>query len=139
MSALEECYYISEKYVKGKYSKEVIKTRLKRIKELNISNPHQSRPKSPEETFTKSLVYLAKEGLNSSPKSVFELQSEINEMSDCAEKNYLLALLELRAGRNDSGCANANKYLTKAISQSPNDPRIRMLATILESVYEAKL
>ena len=92
------------------------------------------KPFSEEEMFGDILLALSEETIGGVISSVFSKQAEVNAMPESAEKNYILALLALRSGMNDEGRIAAIDYLIKAHEDSPNDPRIRTLMLILQSV-----
>lgn len=49
-----------------------------------------------------------------------------------AEKEYILALLALRNGTNETQRFKALKHIRTALSDSPNDPRYIALAAVLQ-------
>lgn len=134
MNILEECYSISEKYATNTDAKELLHERLIGSQKCKSKNPIESIPFSDEVTFDKALLLLSSESIYDNKTGTFSLQAEINSMSDCAEKNYLLALLALRSRMDDEGRIEAINYLNAAHNYSPNDPRIRTLELILQSI-----
>lgn len=134
MNILEECYSISERNVRSEIAKDLIHSRLVKSKKVTQNNPIAGKPFSNEEAFADALLALSNETINETSSSVFSKQAEVNAMVESAEKNYLLALLALRSGMNDEGRIAAIEYLLKAHNDSPNDPRIRTLMLILQSL-----
>ena len=134
MSIIEECYSLSIKSVNNEIAKNLISDRLRNSKKIEKNIQYQSKPDSVQEKFTLALLELSSESIGGSPSGFFSKQSDVNDMEECAEKNYLLALLALRSEMNEEGRIQAGKYLDRALAQSPNDPRIRTLALILQSI-----
>ena len=134
MNVLEECYSLSEKNVKNEVAKDLIHSRLVRSEVIKLNNPIAEKPFSNEEIFNHVLLALSDETIDSKANNVFLRQAEVNAMMASAEKNYILALLALRSGMNDEGRIAAIDYLIKAHDDSPNDPRIRTLMLILQSL-----
>lgn len=134
MAILEECYSLSINYIDDDTAKMLIRDRLNNSRKLKQCNQYQNKPNSIQETFTSALLALSEESISNLTLDVFSKQSNVNDMEECAEKNYLLALLTLRSGMDDEGRIEATKYLEKAHNQSPNDPRIRTLELILQSI-----
>ena len=134
MNILEECYSISEQNVSSEIAKDLIHSRLVKSKTTTQNNPIAEKPFSNEEVFGDALLALSNETINEVSGNVFSKQADVNAMQESAEKNYLLALLALRSGMNDEGKVSAIEYLLKAHNDSPNDPRIRTLMLILQSL-----
>ena len=133
MNILEECYSISERYA-SEDAKELLHERLINSRKVKQQNPINEIPFSNEVVFNDALLLLASEPIGAKSAGMFPNQMELDKMSDCAEKNYLLALLALRSGMDDEGRISAMNYLNKAHDYSPNDPRIRILESILQSI-----
>ena len=134
MNILEECYTISEKSVNSDVARDLIHSRLKSSKEMNTKNQIADKPFSSEETFGNVLLALSEEPIDRISNDVFSKQVDVNEMPEGAAKYYLQALLTLRTGMNDEGRISAIDYLIKAHNYSPNDPRIKTLMLILQSL-----
>ena len=134
MNILKECYSISERMVSNEIAKDLIHSRNKNSEKNKCDNQLDVKPFSKEEIFGDVLLALSDETIGGSISSVFSKQAEVNTMPESAEKNYILALLALRSGMNDEGRIAAINYLIKAHEESPNDPRIRTLMLILQSI-----
>ena len=134
MNILKECYLLSEKNVKSEVAKDLIHSRLVSSEKIKSKNPIDEKPFSNEEIFNNVLLALSDEAIDSTSNDVFPKLAEVNAMMESAEKNYILALLALRSGMNDKGRIAAIDYLIKAHDDSPNDPRIRTLMLILQSL-----
>lgn len=134
MNILKECYSISERMVSNENAKDLIHSRTVNSEKYKCDNQFDVKPFSEEEMFGDILLALSEETIGGVISSVFSKQAEVNAMPESAEKNYILALLALRSGMNDEGRIAAIDYLIKAHEDSPNDPRIRTLMLILQSV-----
>ena len=112
----------------------VLREKSKNIKLLDGITPQDASlnsSKSYMQSVSEVMHQLSIEGLGSATGNDFPLSHVVSSIPDCAEKNYILALLELRKGTNETQRLSALQYLSSALSEEPNDPRFRTLAQIL--------
>lgn len=131
---LKECYELAERFEPMEIPKMVLREKSKNIKLLDGITPQDasiSSSKSYMQSVSEVMHQLSMEGLGSDAVNDFSLSHVVSSIPDCAEKNYILALLELRRGTNETQRLSALQYLSSALSEEPNDPRFRTLAQIL--------
>lgn len=132
---LKECYEIAERYEPMEIPKMILREKSKNIKLLEEITPHDaslSSSKSYMQSVSEIMYELSMEGLGGETINDFPLSHVVSSIPECAEKNYILALLELRRGTNETQRLSALQYLSSALSEEPNDPRFRALAQILK-------
>lgn len=130
---LKELYLLSEQYEDSDLARDILRTKGKKIKPSNISASVCSL--SPNFTtdmqvFSSIISTLSMEGFSAS-NSHYE-PVPIASMSESAEKEYLLALLALRNGKNETQRLEALRHVSSALASEPNDPRFQALAAVLQ-------
>lgn len=131
---LKECYDISERYESVEIPKMILREKSKNIEMIKGIIPQDSSyssNKSYMQKVSEVMYELSMEGLDAATTKDFPLSYVVGSIPECAEKNYILALLELRKGTNETQRLSARQYLSSALSEEPNDPRFRALAQIL--------
>lgn len=131
---LKECYDISERFESMEIPKMILREKSKNIEMIKGITPQDSSyisNKSYMQSVSEVTYELSMEGLDTVATKDFSLSYVVSSIPECAEKNYILALLELRKGTNETHRLSALQYLSSALAEEPNDPRFRALAQIL--------
>lgn len=131
---IKECYEIAERFETMEIPKMILREKSKNIKLLEGIIPQDDSlcsSKSYMQSVSEVMYELSMEGLGGETKKDFPLSHVVSSIPECAEKNYILALLELRRGTNEMHRLSVLQYLSRALSEEPNDPRFRALTQIL--------
>lgn len=134
---LKECYDLATQFEKLGTAKDVLREKSK-----NIDIPKNYLPVQVDATYEETemqvvseAVYgLSLEGFTVSEDTGFKYTHKINNLPSSAEKEYVLALLALRTGTNETQRLDALRHISVALSYSPNDPRYIALASVLQDV-----
>lgn len=132
---LKECYELAARFAKLDTAKDVLRKKSEKLDIPMNYIPVQTDAVYPEtkmQTVSKALYELSLEGFSSSEKTTFKNAYKISGLSDSAEKEFILALLSLRNGSNETQRLEALGHISAALSYSPNDPRFIALADILQ-------
>ena len=133
---LKECYEIAERFETKEISKMILREKIK-----NIGTAYEGNSQCDSDTSTDSYMQsiseiireLSTEGLDVPTAEDFRLSHIVSSIPECAEKNYILALLELRRGTNETHRLAAIRYVESALAEELDDPRFRTLAEILKN------
>jgi len=131
---LKECYEISERFEPMENAKMILREKRGGITLTNGVVPQDMSIGSTQsfmQTVSEVTYELAMEGLDDRVNREFSQKHAVENMPDCAEKQYILALLELRNGTYETQRISALRYLKEALSKEPNDPRFIALAQVL--------
>lgn len=131
---IKECYEIAERFETMEISKMILREKSKNINLFEGITPQDvsiSSSKSYMQSVSEVMYELSMEVFGGETTKDFPLSHVVSSIPECAEKNYILALLELRRGTNETQRLSALQYLLNALSEEPNDPRFRALAQIL--------
>ncbi len=134
---LKECYDLASQYEKHDGARDILREKSKQIKIPNDYVPVQEDAVYREtemQIVTEAIYGLTLEGFAASDNSVFRYAHKINNLPSSAEKEYILALLALRGGTNETHRLEALKHITIALGYSPDDPRYLALASVLQNV-----
>lgn len=132
---LKECYELSIKFEKLDIAQEVLRKRSKRLDismnytPVQVDAPYQE---TEMQVVSKAIYELALEGITVPEKTSFKYAYKIDGLSNSAEKEFVLALLSLRNGTNETQIIDALRHISAALNYSPNDPRFITLAQILQ-------
>lgn len=132
---LKECYELALQYEKLDLAKDVLRKKTKRIDVSMNYSPVQtdvSYQESEMQVLSEALYNLSLEGFNASDDSGFQYAYKIDNLPASAEKEFILALISLRRGTNETQRLDALRHISVALSYSPNDPRFIVLADILQ-------
>lgn len=132
---LKECYELALQYEKLDLAKDVLRKKAKRIDVSMNYSPVQtdvSYQESEMQVLSEALYNLSLEGFNASDESGFQYAYKIDNLPASAEKEFILALISLRRGTNETQRLDALRHISVALSYSPNDPRFIVLADILQ-------
>lgn len=132
---LKECYTLAAQYEVNSTAQEILRSRGRKISIPHGYIPDSNNitlPYSIQQAVSNVLYALTMEDAVGMASDSFRLQHEISAMPNCGDKEYLLALLALRNGRNESQRLEALRHISLALSYSPNDPRYIALADILQ-------
>lgn len=132
---LKECYELASQFEKLDTAKEVLREKSKKLDIPMNYSPVQTDAVYQEtemQIVSEALYQLSLEGFSASEKSTFKNAHKINSLPNSAEKEYVLALLSLRNGTNESQRLDALRHISVALSFSPNDPRFITLASVLQ-------
>lgn len=132
---LKECYDLAAQFEKLDTARSVLRERSKKIDIPENYIPVQanaSYPESEMQVVSEAIYGLTLEGFAASENTGFKYAHKIDGLPDSAEKEYVLALLSLRNGTNETQRLEALRHISVALSYSPNDPRYIALADILK-------
>lgn len=132
-SLLKECYTIAAQYETNSGARDILRSRGRKITIPDGYVPdgnNLTRPYSTQQAVSNVIYALTMEGTGMASDS-FSLQHELSVMPKCGDREYLLALMELRNGKSTSERLEALRHISLALSYSPNDPRYIALAEIL--------
>lgn len=134
---LKECYELAAQYETLDSAKIILREKSKRIAIPKDYLPIQEDATYEEtemQIVSEALYGLTLEGFAASENTEFRYAHKINNLQNSAEKEYLLALLALRNGTNETQRLKALQHIMVAHSYSPNDPRYIALAHVLQDV-----
>lgn len=134
---LKECYDLAAQFERLDIARDVLREKSKKI-----DIPKNYIPVQADATYTETemqiiseaLYGLSLEGFAASENSGFRYAHKINSLPSSAEKEYVLALLALRNGTNETQRLDALRHISVALDYSPNDPRYIALASVLQDV-----
>lgn len=132
---LKECYELASQFEKLDIAKNVLRDKAKKLDIPTNYAPVQTDAVYQEtemQIVSEALYELTLEGFAASEKTGFKYAYKINNLPASAEKEYLLTLLALRNGTNETQRLDAIRHLSVALSFSPNDPRFIALAKVLQ-------
>lgn len=134
---LKECYNLATQLEKLDIAKEVLREKSQKI-DIPINYIPVQADATYQETemqvVSEAIYGLTLEGFTASENTGFKYVPKINNLPSSAEKEYLLALLALRNGTNETQRLGALRHISAALSYSPNDPRYIALASVLKDV-----
>lgn len=134
---LKECYDIALRFEQNDIARSIITEKFKGIDIPRNYIPVQleSTHKETEMQVISEILYeLSLEGLASPENRPLKSAHKINSLPSSGEKEYILALLALRSGTNESQRIDALRHITAALSYSPNDPRYVTFACVLKDI-----
>ena len=131
---LKECYELAQQYEHLDIARDIIREKRKRV---NLPNNHV--PVQPNASYTETDMQIASdvmyslslEGAGSSERNEFKNAHKVQNISNIAEREFLLALLALRKGTSETQRVEALRHLEIANSYSPNDLRYITLINII--------
>lgn len=134
---LKECYDLATLFEKLDTARDVLREKSKK---LNI--PKNYIPVQADATYQETemqivseVIYrLSLEGLAASESDGFKFAYKINNLPSSAEKEFVLALLALRNGTNETQRLDSLRHIRVALTYSPNDPRYIAFASVLQDV-----
>lgn len=134
---LKECYDLAVQYEQNVASQEILREKSKRIDFPPNYVPAQvdvSHNVTEMEVVSEALYELTHEGYSVAENTGFRRSYNINNLPNSAEKEYMLALLALSNGTQETQRLSALSHISVALSYSPNDPRFLALASVLQDV-----
>lgn len=134
---LKECYELAAQFEKLDTAKDILREKSKKIDIPKNYIPVQADAtyeESEMQIVSEAMYSLTLEGFVASESAGFKYSHKINNLSSSADKEYLLALLALRNGTNETQRLDALRHISVALSYSPNDPRYIALADVLQNV-----
>ena len=132
---LKECYDLALRFEKNDLAKEVLR---KKSKGLNIPmavspvRDAASHTESDMEILSEVMYELACESSSASGNTGFNYSYKVDSLPDSAEKEFVLTLITLRNGTDETQRLQAMRHIRAALSYSPGDPRLVALAEILQ-------
>lgn len=131
---LKECYELAQQYEHLDIARDIIREKRKRV---NLPNNYV--PIQPNASYTETDMQIASdvmyslslEGAGSSERNEFNNAHKVKNISNIAEREFLLALLALRKGTSETQRVEALRHLGIANSYSPNDIRYITLINII--------
>ena len=129
---LKELYALSEQYEESDLARDILRTKEKKIRPTEDSPSvcgSDADPATDMQYFSMVISALSMEGFAAS--SSRSALIPVDHMSDGPEKEYLLALLALRNGKNETQRLEALRHVSAALASAPNDPRFQALAVVL--------
>lgn len=134
---LKECYDLAAQFEKIDIAKKVLREKSNKIDIPKNYIPAQvdvTYQETEMQVVSEALYGLSLEGFAASENTGFKYANKINNLPSSAEKEYLLALLALRNGTNETQRLDSLRHISVALSYSPNDPRYIALARVLQEV-----
>lgn len=134
---LKECYDLATQFEKLDTARDVLREKYKKIDIPKNYIPVQtdvSYQETEMQIVSEAIYWLTLEGFAASENIGFKYAHKINNLPNSAEKEYVLALLALRNGTNETQRLDALRHISVALSYSPNDPRYIALASVLQDV-----
>lgn len=134
---LKECYDLAARFEKFDTARDILREKSKRIKNSKKYVSVQKGLLDGEtemQIISEAIYELTLEGLVGSKNTRFHCIYKIENLPNSAEKEYILALLDLRSGTDETHRLSALRHISAALSHSPNDPRYITLASILQDV-----
>ena len=134
---LKECYELATQFEKLDTARDVLREKSKKIDIPQNYVPVQADATYQEtemQIVSEAIYGLSLEGFAASENSGFKYAHKINNLPSSAEKEFVLALLALRSGTNETQRLEALRHISVALSYSPNDPRYIALASVLQDV-----
>lgn len=134
---LKECYDLATQFEKLDTAKDVLRERSKKIDIPKNYVPVQADAAYEEtemQIISEAIYGLTLEGFAASENTGFKYAHKINNLPSSAEKEFVMALLALRNGTNETQRLDALRHISVALSYSPNDPRYIALANVLQDV-----
>ncbi len=134
---LKECYDLATQFEALDTARDVLREKSKKIDLPNNYIPVQADATYQEtemQVVSEAIYALSLEGFAASENTGFRYAHKINSLSSSGEKEYVLALLALRNGTNETQRLDALRHISVALSYSPNDPRYIALAGVLHDV-----
>lgn len=134
---LKECYDLATQFEQHDIAREILREKSKRIDIPKNYIPVQadaSYTESEMQIVSEAVYGLTLEGFIGTERTGFKYSHKINNLPSSAEKEYVLALLALRNGTNETQRLEALRHISVALSYLPNDPRYIALASVLQDV-----
>lgn len=134
---LKECYDLATQFEKLDTAKDVLRERSKKIDIPKNYVPVQADAAYEEtemQIVSEAIYGLSLEGFAASENTGFKYAHKINNLPSSAEKEYVMALLALRNGTNETQRLDALRHISVALSYLPNDPRYVALANVLQDI-----
>lgn len=131
---LKECYDLAARFAKLDTVREVLREKSKKIDQSANSVPtpdNSTCPRSEMQPLSRAVYALTLEGFAANDNGRFVYEPIMASLPDSAEKEFVLALLSLRDGTDETHRLEAIKHIRAANSLAPNDPRYIALANIL--------
>lgn len=132
---LKECYELAAQYETNDAAQSVLREKAKKIDIPMNYVPVQADASYQESTMqivSEAMYGLSLEGFSASENSGFKYSHKINSLPGSGEKEFVLALLSLRNGTNETHRIEALGHISSALGYSPNDPRYITLARVLQ-------
>lgn len=132
---LKECYDLAAQFEKLDTARDVLRKKSKRIDIPENYIPLQADAAYHEtemQIVSEALYRLSLEGFAASENTRFEYAHKINNLPSSGEKEYVLAVLALRNGTDETQRIEALRHISVALGYSPNDPRYIALASVLQ-------
>lgn len=130
---LRECYDLASQYEQLDAAKNILRDKSKRLDNNDSYSDQCFMPiyESYMQIISGALYELSLEGHTATDNRETRFIQRTYDLSETAEKEFVLALLALRNGRSETQRLEALNHIRKAQEYSPNDPRYLALATIL--------
>ena len=138
---LKECYELSTQFEKLGLAKEILRRKSKQIDIPINHSPVQvdaSYQESEMQIVSEAIYGLSLEGFSTSDNTSFKYAYKVDNLPSSAEKEFVLALIALRRGTNETQRLDALRHISVALSYSPNDPRYIALANILHQAEKSE-
>lgn len=132
---LKECYELATQFETLDTAKDILRERSKNLDIPMNYAPVQtdaSYQETDKQIVSEAIYGLTLEGFSASEKAGFRYAHKIDNLPSSAEKEFVLALLSLRNGTNETQRLDALRHISIALSFSPNDPRFIALASVLQ-------
>lgn len=126
---LKECYDLATQFEKLDTAKEVLREKSKRI---NI--PKNYVPVQADISYQETEMQIVSEAIYGLTLGGFRYSHKVDNLPSSAEKEFILALLSLRNGTNETQRLDALRHISVALSYSLDDPRYIALASVLQDV-----
>lgn len=130
---LKECYELASRYELQDDVKRILISKFSQLGcQQELSNEHLNS----EMQIISSVMSKLEQNLNLSKVEILHLVGIVEKLANSGEKEYLLALLALRNGRNETQRVEALRHISLACKFAGDDPRYNALARILCELNE---
>ncbi len=131
---LKECYLLAIQFAQPDTAKDILRDRCDKIDvpQSDIPVRGDAASKETEMKIISDVLYdLTLEGFTASENKKSPCVQKIKSLPKSAEKEFMLALLALREGRDETQRIKALDHISAALNDSLDNPRYIALANIL--------
>lgn len=137
MSLLAECYVLAAENEPQEQIRRIIDDKARRLGGCPLAEEEEPPLPPPGPGILDGLMEeLTVLSVSGSPDAWNELRKKGQELPECGEKYYFLALMDLHEGRDESHRLRAGRNLSLALGYAPDDPVYRMLSRVIAYANE---
>lgn len=127
---LKELYNLCEQYEDSFFIKDILRSKGNKLDSVIYQSVAPAEiPGSDMQLYSEAMKELS---IGTTSNGEISPLYKLSNMSDCAEKEFLLALLSLKNRRTETQRLEALGHISRALQKAPNDPRYITLALILQ-------